>query len=59
MSEGVRGSVYGGDVILRCEHLRASKDDGAEHHPSRLAEGGEHLRMTAVVVALPYLSSAL
>src|ERR1700733_818718 len=39
-------------VILRCAHLRASKD-GVQHrtrgHPSRLAEGGSHLRMTAVV----------
>jgi hypothetical protein len=37
-------------VILRCAlFLRASKDGRthcAEHHPSRLAEDGEHLRMT-------------
>jgi hypothetical protein len=33
----------------RCAHLRASKDGrkhGAEHHPSRRAEAGAHLRMT-------------
>jgi hypothetical protein len=37
-------------VILRCAPLRASKDGrkhGAEHHPSRRAEDGAHLRMTA------------
>jgi hypothetical protein len=35
--------------------LRGVSKDGPEHgacgHPSRLAEGGEHLRMTAVLVA--------
>jgi hypothetical protein len=35
--------------------LRVVSKDGCEHgacgHPSRLAEGGEHLRMTAVLVA--------
>ncbi|WP_159008322.1 hypothetical protein [Bradyrhizobium sp. S69] len=43
-------------VILRCAHLRASKDGrehAAEHHPSRLAEDGEHLRMTALIVSRP------
>jgi hypothetical protein len=38
------------NVILRCAPLRASKDDRkacAEHHPSRRAEVGSHLRMTA------------
>ena len=45
--------MIGGDVILRCELLRASKDDlsGICGHPSRLAEDGEHLRMTIVGVA--------
>jgi hypothetical protein len=36
---------------VRCEPLRASKDGRthcAEHHPSRRAEDGAHLRMTVV-----------
>jgi hypothetical protein len=45
-----RKGTYG----LRCEHLRASKD-GVQHraygHPSRLAQAGSHLRITAVSVA--------
>ena len=38
-------------VILRCALLRASKDGPRVQasHPSRLAEGGEHLRMTTCV----------
>jgi len=36
-------------VILRCALLRASKD-GQHIHPSRLAEDGSHLRMTAEYV---------
>jgi hypothetical protein len=43
-------------VILRCELLRASKDGrkhNAEYHPSRLAEDGEHLRMTVSIFSGP------
>ena len=38
---------------VRCELLRASKDEpqAVPNHPSRLAEEGEHLRMTAVDMA--------
>jgi hypothetical protein len=47
---------YNETVILRCELLRASKDGrkhDAEHHPLRLAEDGEHLRMTALIISFP------
>jgi len=39
-------------VILRCALLRASKDALRVQmsHPSRLAEDGEHLRMTPVML---------
>src|SRR5216684_6120999 len=42
-------------VILRCAHLRASKDGRfcLLPHPSRLARKGSHLRMTTPVIVSP------